>query len=192
MIRINLLPQELRIKKKAPSRPIPYKTLAIGIGAIFFILTIFFYADYWKQKIQLQQLEKAWKTAGPQLTELKALEAKIEGELKNEKVFLDTRLLAELPMTWVMSWINEFLPDRAWLTELNLDREGTYQVLILQGVALPSRERTSIEQIESFLYQFQQKLPHSRLALTTSKQTKDGQELMTFSARFEWGVYEAR
>jgi len=188
MIKINLLPQELRKAKKSVNR-IPYVPLAIMGGVLFLLLTLFFYSDYLHARSAYEDVHKEWLRLNPLMGQLKALEKKIEIEMKGEKEFLEKSVLNTESITQVLSWVSEFLPPKGWLTELLAERVGEGFRLTLKGVVLPSRTQTGIEQIEEYLQKLKKKFPaKATLMLTTFKQPASKGEGTAFSADFEWGL----
>ena len=188
MIKINLLPQELRKKKKTATR-IPYIPLAVLAGVLFLLMTFVFYGDYLRARSAYKKVQKEWAKVNPSMAQLKTLETKIEVEMKGEKAFLEKNVLNTESMTQMLSWVSEFLPPKGWLTELKVEREGQGCRLSLKGVVLASRTQTGIEQIEEYFQKLKTKLPaQTTVALTTSKEGKEKTEGTAFAARLEWGV----
>ncbi len=188
MITINLLPQELREKKSSALR-IPYGPLAILAGVLFLLMTFFFYGDYLRARSAFNRVQKEWARLNPELAQLKALETKIEVEMKGEKDFLEKNVLNTESMTRILSWVSEFLPQKGWLTGLKVEREGEGCRLTLRGVMLASRTQTGIEQIEEYFQKLKAKLPpQTSVMLTTSKEVKEKEGGTVFSANLEWGV----
>ena len=188
MIKINLLPQELRKKKKSATR-VPYIPLALLAGVLFLLMTCFFYVDYLKARSAYQRVHQDWVRLNPLMGQLKSLENQIEIEMRGEKDFLEKNVLNTDSVTQILSWASEFLPAKGWLTQLKFERSGEGCLVTLQGVVLPSRAQTSIEQIEEYLQKFKAKLPlQTTLTLTTSKEVKEKVEGTAFAANFEWGV----
>ena len=190
MIKINLLPQELRKGKTSATR-IPYVPLVILAGVLFLLLTFFFYGDYLRVRFAYKRVKKEWVVLNPSLVQLKSLETKIEVEMKGEKVFLEKDVLNTESMTRILSWASEFLPPKGWLTELRAEREGEGCRLTLEGVVLASRTQTGIEQIEEYFRKLKIKLPpQTSVAVITSKGIKGMPEGTAFVAHLDWGVVQ--
>jgi hypothetical protein len=188
MIKINLLPQELR-KGKATGLRIPYIPLALLAGVLFLLLTFFFYGDYLRARATYKNVQKEWARLSPLMGQLKALETKIDVEMKGEKDFLEKNVLNTESMTRMLSWVSEFLPPKGWLTEFRAEREGEGFRLTLKGVVLASRTQTGIEQIEEYFQKLRTKLPpQTTIALTTTKEVKEKTAGTAFVANIEWGV----
>ncbi|MFA5167623.1 MAG: hypothetical protein WC530_03730 [Candidatus Omnitrophota bacterium] len=66
MIRINLLPQELR-KEKMNAMRIPYSSLVILAGVLFLLLTFFFYGDYLRARSTYKSVQKEWARVNPSM-----------------------------------------------------------------------------------------------------------------------------
>jgi Tfp pilus assembly protein PilN len=187
MITINLLPPEYRRAKKSTS-VVPYLPLAVLFMILFFILTLFFYADYLKVRKAYKAVHKEWLQLRPQMQELKALESKVEVELRGEKEFYEKYILNTDSMTRIMQLASEYLPPRMWLTELKVGRNKDGGRIVLQGVSLPYSRGSAIEQIEEYTKKIKEALPKSELSLTTAKQEeRKSSEGTTFTATYEWG-----
>ena len=188
MIKINLLPQELRKKKKSVPR-IPYILLVILGAVLFLLLTFFFYCDSLWARSAHKSVSNEWLKMSPSLVQLKALETKVEVQMKGEKEFLEKNVLNTQSMTLILTWASEFPPPKCWLTEFKAEREGEGCRLTLEGVVLPSRTQTSIEQIEEYFRKLKMKLPpQTSVAVITSKGVKDIPEGTAFVAHLDWGV----
>ena len=188
MITINLLPLEHRSKKNAVN-VMPYVPLAVLFGILFLLLAGFFFADYLKVKTAYDRISNEWGRVSPQMKELKALENKVEVEMRTEKEFLEKYVLNTQSMALVLQQISEYLPPKAWLTEVKLERMGDGGRLNLQGIVLPMHERTAIEQIEDYMKKLKENLPKGSYTLTTAKQDTEGlKEGTFFSAVFDWGT----
>jgi hypothetical protein len=188
MIKINLLPQELR-KGKATASRIPYIPLIILAGVLFLLMTFFFYGDYLRVRSAYKRVRKEWAMLSPSLMQLKALETKIEVDMKGEKDFLEKNVLNTESMTRILSWVSEFLPTKGWLTQLRAEREGEGCRLTLEGVVLASRTQTGIEQIEEYFRKLKMKLPpQTSIAVVTSRGVKDMPGATAFVAHLDWGV----
>jgi Tfp pilus assembly protein PilN len=186
MIELNLLPIELRRKIKKQGE-IPWMQIVIGVVCIVVLTTVWAYIDYLSQKKTLNELEKRWTSIQPQYQELTALQKSVEGPLKQEKDFMVQFVTSEKPLTNLISWGSEFLPEGVWLTELHLQRAGEVANVTIRGLALPAHKQSSIEQIELFLQKMREKMPDSNLSLTTTRQMMDDFELTQFTAVFVWG-----
>lgn len=188
MIKINLLPPELHKRKKTTTR-IPYIPLAVLACVLFLLLTLFFYGDYLRARSAYKSVKKEWVRLTPLMSQLKAMETKIEVEMRGEKDFLEMNVLGGDSMTRILFWASEFLPSGGWLTELKCERDGEGCRLALKGVVLPSRTQTGIEQIEEYMQKLKAQLPpQAKLALMTSKDTDENGEGTAFAAHWDWGV----
>jgi len=188
MIKINLLPMELR-KEKTNAMRVPYIPLAILAGVLFFLMTFFFYGDYLRARSAYERVRKEWTRLSPSMAQLKDLETKIEVEMKGERDFLEKKVLNTESMTRILFYVSEFLPPKGWLTGLKAEREGEGCRLTLKGVVLASRTQTGIEQIEEYFQKLKTKLPpQTSVALTTSKEVKGKTEGTAFIANLEWGT----
>ncbi|OGW83736.1 MAG: hypothetical protein A2Z83_09455 [Omnitrophica bacterium GWA2_52_8] len=185
MITINLLPKEMRkIERSAQFTP-AHKAL-IAAGVAFLLLSGFFYFDFWVTRFQLNSLKKKYKAMEPANVELTKLKDNVEKTLMPEKEFLEKMLLNARPVTPVLGWVNEFLPDNAWITEFRIDRERKNDQFLLKGLALPIDEQPSIELLEGYINRLKEKMPDAQLSLMTTRQLVDNVTLTQFSADFSW------
>lgn len=185
MITINLLPQEFRVQPKSESN-IPYVKIAIAAAVVFALLTLYLYGDLLFARTQLKKVQAEWAKVQPESLELKKLEDEVEKTLRPEKIFLESFVTAQKPLTLFMRWVSEFLPDSVWLTEFRMERKQDGGHFFIKGLALPSKEKSSIEAIEIYLHQLKEKIPEAHLSLTTTRQTLEGTELTQFTANFSW------
>jgi hypothetical protein len=186
MITINLLPPEFRVQPKS-TRHVPYVKAAIAAGILLSLLTVYFYIDLLIAGSKLKKIQAEWAKIQPQSVELKKLENEVENILKPEKVFLESFVTSQRPLTSLMIWASELLPDNIWLTEFRMERKQDGGVFFLKGLAVPSKEKSSIEAIEIFLHHFKEKVPEANLSLTTTRQILEETELTQFLANFKWG-----
>jgi hypothetical protein len=191
MITINLLPEEFRINEKVKTK-YPIKQIGIGIGAVFTLLTVAFYIDFLIANVTLKKLKKESADILPQSQQLKQLEDEVEKTLKPENIFLNRFVTADKPLTSLLSWSSEELVSSAWLTEFKLTREGEGGKLFVKGLTLPTKEKSSIEQIESYVHQLKSKMPDSNLSLTTSRQRVKETEVTEFIANYDWNLGAAK
>lgn len=187
MITINLLPEEFRIKEKTKSK-YPVVQIAIGAGVLFALLTVAFYIDFLIANVSLGKLRKESADILPLSQQLKQLEQEVEQTLKPENTFLNRFVTADKPLTQLLMWTSEVLPSSAWLTEFKLTREGEGGKLFIKGLTLATKEKSSIEQIESYLHQMKEKMPDVNLSLTTSRQRIKDTEVTEFIANYDWNL----
>lgn len=190
MITVNLLPAEYKVSKRSVSFK-SYMPLAFLFGSVFALMTVFFYLDYLKTSRVYDRVYKEWEQIKPQMNQLKALENRVEVEMRAEKDFLEKNILNVQPTAEVLQWISEYLPARAWLTDLKFERHIEGGRLLLQGAVFSMADKTGIEQIEAYMSSLKQKLPSGEFSLTTAKQESGKAEGMSFTATFEWGGKKA-
>lgn len=185
MLTINLLPEELRVKKKTTVN-LPYMKFVILGGVIFFFVTVSFYFDYLSSAREFQEVERTWKTLQPQSQKLKALETEVETTIKPERNFLNRYVVTGKPMTGFLISLSQLLPDPAWLTEVRMEQKEGNQLLFVKGIVLPSKTSSGIEAVETYVHELQQKVPEAKLSLTTTRQKIGQLEVTQFIANFEW------
>ena len=185
MIQINLLPEEFRIKPPDPKKG-QYLKIGIGVGSFVVLLTLYFFIDYCIVSKKIRDLDGKWKQVQPQSQELNALKTEVEGPLKQEQDFLQQFVTTQKPVTYLISWASELLPEGAWLEEIALSHDKEKVDFLLRGACMNSKGKTSIEQIEIYLQSLKQKMPDAKLTLKTSRIDIGQTELTQFVSNFDW------
>ena len=185
MILINLLPEEFRVKPQDPQQG-KYLKVAAGVGVLVLLLTFYFYTDYLGVSGKIKSLDAKWQQVQPQSQELNALKTEVEGPLKDEQRFLQQFVTTQKPVTQLMIWASELLPDGAWLEEVSLGHDQGKVDFVLRGTCMNSKTKTSIEQIETYLQGYKQKIPDAKLTLKTTRMDMGQIELTQFTANFDW------
>ncbi len=188
MIQINLLPPELRTdKKKLFSFSAKNKKILIAVSAALGVLTLLFYVQYLLSLGTLKELQKKWVTLQNDILRVSNLQLEIEEGSKKEKAFLEHDITSPLSVTAVFNTLNQYLPDSIWLIETKFTRQPKESIFLVRGYSLPSAQRSSIQDIEKYLRDLKQTFPsQTELILTTSRQTKENEELTLFTAVFKW------
>lgn len=190
MITINLLPPEFKVTEKKAGKIPGMKFLILG-AVLFVLLTSFFYFDFLGSALKLTGMEKEWKQLEPQSVAVRALKDKIDKTVKPETDFLRTRVAVDKPLTHVLTWIHELLPETSWLIELRMDRSADRVIILLKGLVLPGKEKSSIELIENYMQALKARLGNAALNLTTTRQRMNDTNLTLFTANFEWSESSA-
>ena len=200
MIKINLLPPAFRTvkKKKAKARAagsvkaggaltgLPWKTIGVVAGVLFFVATLYFDFDYIQVSKKMKTLNVDLATVQPQLQALKALEAEVTETLVPERDFLMTHMLNKAPITTVLQKMSEALPDGVWLQNFTINNSGKARSFNVQGLAINVENKTNIEQIEEFLQKLKEAIPNAQFTYSTSKQLFEKTPATAFSAEYKW------
>lgn len=187
MILVNLLPSEFRKQTSRFGIPRPnQKFLKIG-GVVFLSLTVFFYMQYLFELRTFKGLETEWFGIQQEVRHADQVKAEMEAGGKGERAFLEHYVLSPFQTTSILSAVSQLIPDSIWLVELKVLRQAKENTLLLKGVSLPSRDKSSVQEIERYLRDLKEKFPPgAELILTTSRQQKDRSELTLFTAVFKW------
>lgn len=185
MIQVNLLPPEFRQKVKSPQQG-KYILLAVLGVLIFVIMTLILFADFVRSSAGLNKLERKWNGLQPQSVALTNLQKEVEGSLRQERKFMEQFVTTQLPLTHLLQWASEFLPETAWLTEERLTRNEGVVNWLLKGNCLSSKTLTSIEHIEKYLGDLKVRIPDSKLILRTNRMMIGDTEVTEFIANFSW------
>lgn len=186
MIKINLLPEEFRIQETRRDYG-QYIKIAVAAFVFFILLTIFFYVDFILSSARLGKVEKKWSELQPQFNELNLLQKEVDGAMKQEREFMQQFVTTERPLTTVLEWTSELLPQTAWLIEIKVTQEKGVVNFLLKGLCLPAKGKTSIEQIDQYLQDLKKKMPDVRLSLQTTRNQIGEIEMTQFTSNFQWG-----
>lgn len=129
MIRINLLPQQLRRKKSVKvSKKTPLLPVVFIITLIILALHVIFALVSFDKKMQLASLDQRWDKIQAQSKEVDALKSNLE--IKKEKLkAMQSILKRDLYLTDFLNKINQAIPSRLWLNRLSFSERG----LVIEG-----------------------------------------------------------
>lgn len=149
MIELNLLPKEMRRKKRKMELPaIPFLQIAIGIVAVLVVCHILIVTLLFFRGGSLKKLKAEWESMQPQ-KEATDKVAKETNEL--EKRIAAIRKIAKPDISWtrLLSGLNQGMIPGIWLSNLNLKFQGrpyspktggNPTTLVLTGYALGKSE----------------------------------------------------
>lgn len=200
MIKINLLPAELRpvkkkkvVKRAAAEKPagefnaqLPLKAAVIAIAGIFAVVTLFFYVDYLRLNKKQSKVASDFAAIQPRVQEVRVLEQEVTTLLQPEKDFLNAHVLNKATITSILQEMSVALPEGLWLTSFSIDNSGKKRSFQIQGLALNSKDKTNIQQIEEYLHQIKHVLPNAQFTYSTGKQLTEKVAATAFTANFEW------
>lgn len=199
MIKINLLPVELRpVKKARPHKAsvsgvpslVSNKQMVLGGGIavllVFLAVTTLFYFDYLGLKGRLVKIDQDFAAIQPGVQEVRSLEQEVSSVLLTERDFLNAHILNKAALTSILQTISEALPEGVWLTALSINNSGKKRSFQIQGVVSGVKEKTNIQQIEEYLHQVHLIIPGSHFVYSTGKQLADKVSATAFTANFEW------
>lgn len=126
MIKINLLPPDLRKKEIMPKIPLSFIAFLV-ILIIFAIHILLFFLSMYK-KVQVAALNKTWETMQPQFKEIDALRKNLEAERSKVKI-REYVLKRDFYWTDFLNKINKAVPKGLWLNHLSLSDTG----LVIEG-----------------------------------------------------------
>lgn len=187
MIRINLLPAELRRNAGARLSPSQKRKILLGVGFLFFVFTLVFYVQYQFHLKELKSLQTHWVSLQKDIQRVTAIQSQLESGSKKEKEFLEHSITSPFPITAILNAVSQFLPNSVWLIEIKIARQSPQNSFLLKGLSVPSNQKSSIQDIEKYLRDVKKVFPQqTEVILTTSRQMKDNRELTLFTAVFKW------
>ena len=187
MIRINLLPPELRKTKTLYLSFVQKRKILVVAGSCFVGLTLILYLQYLLSLRALKGLQDHWVSLQKDIQRVTLFQSQLETGRRKEKEFLERHVTSPLPVTAILNAINQFLPDSIWLIEIKVSRQPQENSFLVKGFSLPLARKSSIQDIEKYLRDVKGIFPpKTELVLTTSRQTKENRELTLFTAVFKW------
>ncbi len=193
MIELNLLPKELRKKKRLALPEIPILPIAIGVVSVVVLLQVILFGFMRSRKTRLRRLEEKWEQLEPQRKVIDKVIKGIKGTESHVKVIKDIEAL-EVDWAELLSGLNQAMIPNVWLSEFKpafkkpkkgKKKTGVPASLALTGYALGSGETAtatvakfidSLKMVEEFSKYF------NDVGLgSMHKQTLDGEDVMKFS-----------
>lgn len=146
MIEINLLPEELRLKRKTEGFDVKYALYALPLAFVVLIAAhIYLFAFQQMKNMTLSSLERTWKAMEPQRKSLEALKKESSMLLQDVKVIQDLSLKR---ITWAdkLNKLSLYLPSGVWFTDISI----TSKDFILKGSVI-SLDKDELTLINNFL-----------------------------------------
>jgi len=118
MIELNLLPQELKKKKRKIELPeIPLVPIAVGLLGALILLQLFLSGLIFVSKKQLTSLDKTWKDLAPKKAELDGIKKEVSS-IEKRTGAIDGLIEKRLNWSRLLNELSSTLTPNIWLTEL--------------------------------------------------------------------------
>jgi len=192
MIELNLLPKELRKKKKVALPEIPILPIAIGVVCVLVVLQVILFGLMRSRKTRLRRLEKKWEQLEPQRKVINKVITGIKATENHVKVIKD---IAAPEVDWaeLLSGLNQSMIPNVWLSEFKpvfkkpqkgKKKTGLPTSLDLTGYGLGSGEIATAT-VAKFIDSLKKTEEFSKFfddieLQNMHKQTLDGEEVMRF------------
>jgi len=174
MIELNLLPQELRKKKrkKIELPEIPIIPIAIGFVGILVVIQLLILGLIFISNAQVGRLDKEWQGLAPKKSELDGIKQNISNTDKKIKAIED---LIEKRTSWsrIMNELSNSLTANIWLNELSYDER-------VDVAASKLRKRSSAKKSSSS----KDKQSRTGILRLSGSAAGRGEEATTYIARF--------
>jgi len=216
MIELNLLPPELRKKKKLLGEMprIPFIPIAIGVVAALVVINTFLMMILAGERGSLRGIEEKWEQMQPQRQKTGKI---AKGITDFEKKVLAVRKIAKGRIDWaqLLNGLNQAVIPNIWLSDLGLEfteesgdarrararpeevKRGYPVSLVLSGYALGTGEQATLH-VAKFITSMERNKDFSdyfeKIELESMKNRKfDGDEVMMFNlgCRFKKPLEEA-
>ncbi|HNV86080.1 MAG TPA: hypothetical protein PKL97_03825 [Candidatus Omnitrophota bacterium] len=155
MIRVNLLPAELRKKKLAV--PPPFKLAGwVLLGLLLAVWGLNLYSEAGlSTEIGNLKLERQGMTED--LSNADKLIAEMNQDIVPKKTFLERFEMPECQWDQILNLLSDALPDNLWLSALRLDDSDRIW-LRAEGFAKPEKDRAEMQSIGEFIVAVKRKL----------------------------------
>ena len=148
MITVNLLPEQLRIKRKDFNFPIfPLLFLIYMVLLIVFAVIQFGIVS---TRSVVQEMENTLLTVGSKSLEAQRLEGDVKYMQEIKEQVLNKALIPTYSLTMILDTINRNIPDNMWLTEIFYQYDGATERLKIHGFVRPEGIDTMITVIGDF------------------------------------------
>ena len=152
MIRINLLPAELRPKRQAFSLQLPWKKLGIGAGVCAALITVWLPVSNGMRSRELERMSKDWQQSEPKRQRL----VKVQQEFQSLKGRVESLSTVQAPQAnWAprLNLVSDAVAPQVWLTQMEYTPE---KGLKLRGNALVGNGQDGSGQVSKFLQQLKE------------------------------------
>ncbi len=149
MIRINLLPHEMR-HKEVRKLNIPVVPVLTGIFLLFLLASLFNLFIHIQKRGELRRLEAQWESLKVKNAEAEALQRELGMGVKAEADFYDSVIDPPLETARVLGVINELIPDNVWMSDLRYDRKPDGHDVLINGFAEESQKESDLVVIQNF------------------------------------------
>ena len=147
MIELNLLPDEMKAKKKKMMElqeiNLPFVPITVGFIACLIAIHILLIGYTGLQKNTLSKVNREWEAMAPGQKELNELRGRVR-QIEAKVTAIDE--LTKNRVTWasVLNEIRDTIIQNVWISDISLQRQGDQKVLVIEGyVAGSSGEATS-------------------------------------------------
>jgi len=150
MIKINLLPAELRPKKKTT---LPVKAMSLiggGIVVILILIHVLVGMKINQEKERLSLLKKEYEAIRPEYE--RVLKLKADKERLESKVALMEKLLIQR-LLWAkkLNQFSDLMPPSVWLSSVSVVTRAETPTLVIRGKTYSDKGEKMVEQVGDFM-----------------------------------------
>jgi Tfp pilus assembly protein PilN len=150
MIKINLLPAELRPRKKTT---LPIRQMAFLGGGVVAILILFYILvgiRITQENIKYNRLKKEYEAIRPEYERVKKL--KVNKERLEAQVALMEKLIVQR-LLWAkkLNEMSDLMPPQVWLSSILVASRPEGRALIIRGKTYSSKGEKMVEQVGDFM-----------------------------------------
>lgn len=149
MILINLLPEELRVRR-GPKVKVPYKLIGVILFLVFLVISLFNLYLNLRVRALHRVLEARWQKMEPSYVEALRLEAELGTSVLAEVDFYDTFVDPPLESAHILNLMSDLIPKSLVLEEVRFERQGKELQLTLQGISESQERDSQLVQIQDY------------------------------------------
>lgn len=150
MIKINLLPVELRHKEKSI---LPLRTMALiggGILAVLISFYILFGIRINRKEARLSELKKEYESIRPEYEKVKKLKADKE-RLEAKVALMEKLLIQRLLWAKKLNQFSDIMPPRVWISSFSVRGGEQTQAIVIRGKTYSDKGEKMVEQVGDFM-----------------------------------------
>ena len=150
MIKINLLPAELRPKKKTTLPVKPMSLIGVGIVVILILIHVLVGMKINQEKERLSLLKKEYEAIRPEYE--RVLKLKADKEMLEAKVALMEKLLIQR-LLWAkkLNQFSDLMPPSVWLSSVSVVTRAETPTLVIRGKTYSDKGEKMVEQVGDFM-----------------------------------------
>jgi len=202
MIRINLLPVELRqVEIKASF--FPWRRLFIGVGTVLLLIHAYQVLAFFFGRGTLRHLHAQVVRLKPSVQESDQLSQTVQNDLIPHRNFLGQYVTPDIFLSRVMNELSDLLPQSMWFSRIRLAREANAVRLEISGYTRITSKEIALAQIQDYVNAARTKLEElqniqaagetagapvkMKAVFTTNREKLGTTEVMQFNATFAHG-----
>ena len=198
MIKINLLPMDLRESETKPSR-YPVRKIVTGTAAALLAIFLYQVIMYTYSRSVVRHLGIETEKLAQPAAEAERVDYAVNKELLPQKRFFHQFVIAHVWISEALNNFSDLLPHGMWFSRMKLAREQGYVRVDISGYTRITSSEIALAQIQEYVNAVKSKMEDSygkaegeggkagykvKAILTTNREKLGSTEVMQFNASF--------